>query len=180
MQWLACPYLASTWIRGLKRLEISRFLHIHAPEVAKMSFKNHSALIVYVVWCALSDAPTPISITCLYLDPWAKNLKNRPISLHSPTRSGQDGLGKIQPPNRTCNLTCPFICRNSHVYGIHVRWSVHRNIWFLRDFHTFMRPKCPRWPWKMSTSWYNVDNISAFQMHQSPCQSHSCGWIRGS
>ena len=99
MQQLACPYLVCSWIRGQKYLEISRFLHIALYQVAKMTLEIFSLLIKYLVWRALSDAQTGMSITCLYLDLWAKNLKYRPIFTHSPTRSSQDDLQKIQPPD---------------------------------------------------------------------------------
>ena len=63
----------------------------------------------------------------LWLEPWVYKVPPNPKiskfvweNSQSPAPNTQDHPGLIQPPDRTCSLTCSLICKNPHVHS----WSV--------------------------------------------------------
>jgi hypothetical protein len=73
---IACLYL-DPWAKNLKNRPI---FTQSLPRMAKITFKKFSLLIEYVVWCALPFAVSPMSIACLWVDPWLKILDFPPYN----------------------------------------------------------------------------------------------------
>ena len=95
---------------------------IHKPlhQLCQIPLRIIALLIEYTVLHALQYAPTPVSLSGLYPDPWAEMCEIFEILTDFTTPTMSDFTTMTQHHDRICSWTSPLICKNPHVHS----WSV--------------------------------------------------------